>query len=153
MGVQCKAEKVDGRDLQEGYHWEKNLARAQVIEFPKEVLPNGNLLFILEQESQPKEEEEYGSMVCSKFQEKEAQPELYGAVTWNITHRLCRALIPNSPWMKGHSECRIHYPPPFSENTTYPIYLCRNQPDHCAEVHGWDEWWETDGWFHISPIC
>ena len=122
-------------------------AHIHVIEFQKRGLPHAHILIILDNDSKPREPEEYDLIVTAELPDPETQPLLYETVTKNMIHGPCGALNRESPCMKTDGNCGVcskNYPKEFTaatahNNDSFPIYRRRDNGRTCIKkVRGRD---------------
>ncbi|KAK6026601.1 hypothetical protein OSTOST_07420 [Ostertagia ostertagi] len=120
-------------------------AYVYVIEFQKRGLPHCHMLLIMKDDWRVRTAEEVDKSVCAEIPNREAEPELYAAVTSYMIHRKCGAVDPRSPCMQNGS-CSKRFPKQIRERTTldvdgYPNYRRRNlSPTEINGIPYGDEW-------------
>ena len=100
-----------------------------VIEFQKRGLPHAHILIILDEDSKPRNSDDYDRIVSAELPDKTLYPAAYETVTKCMLHGPCGKLNPKSPCMVD-GVCTKLYPKPFIESTRenidgYPEYRRR----------------------------
>uniref|UniRef100_A0A7I4Z2G5 Helitron_like_N domain-containing protein n=1 Tax=Haemonchus contortus TaxID=6289 RepID=A0A7I4Z2G5_HAECO len=74
-----------------------------VVEFQKCGLPHCHMLLIMKENCGVRTAEDVDESVCAEIPNREAEPELYAAVTAYMIHRQCGVMDPRSPCMQNGS--------------------------------------------------
>ena len=104
-------------------------AHMYVIEFQKRGLPHAHILIILDDNSKPRNSDDYDNIVKAEIPDKTLYPQAFEKVTKSMIHGPCGILNPKSPCMED-GRCSKNYPKDFNDFTTensdgYPIYRRR----------------------------
>ncbi|XGW04773.1 hypothetical protein V3C99_015724, partial [Haemonchus contortus] len=103
------------------------------------------MLLIMKENWRVRTAEDVDKSVCAEIPNREAEPELYAAVTAYMIHRQCGAMDPRSPCMQNGS-CLKLFPKKIRDRTTldddgYPNYRRRNLfPTEIQGIPYTDEW-------------
>ena len=105
-------------------------ANMHVIEFQKRGLPHAHILIILDEDSKPRNSDDYDQIVCAELPDPILHPAAYETVTSCMIHGPCGLLNPKSPCMID-GKCSKQFPKQFNENTRenidgYPEYRRRD---------------------------
>ena len=87
-------------------------ANLMVIEFQKRGLPHAHILIILEEDSKPRNSDDFDRIVCAELPDKIIHPAAYETVTRSMLHGPCGKLNPNAPCM-DNGVCSKSYPKTF----------------------------------------
>ena len=108
----------------------KMIALIYVIEWQKRGPLHAHILGMCDEESKPRNSEDYDNIVCTEISDEQQFPELYRTVTALMMHGPCGVSNPNSPCMVD-GKCSKQFPKDFVEKTFsaadgYPHYQRRN---------------------------